>query len=72
LRHDDVSQIGDHAEVTRAQLKVDLLARSRLEMNALKSAKGPAGRAGDIGEPQVEFDDFISGDFSSVRNVTEA
>jgi hypothetical protein len=50
LRHDDVPEIGDHAEVARVQLEIDILAGSGLQMDPLKSAKRAARRADDIGE----------------------
>ncbi len=66
MRHDDVPQIGDHAEVPRVQLELDLLARSGLQVDALKSAECAPRRTGHVGKLQVELDDFISGNLSSV------
>ena len=61
-------KIGDHAEVARVQLELDLLARSRLQMDALKSAECAPRRTGHVGKLQVQLDDFISGNLSSVRD----
>src|SRR6266567_5888962 len=38
FRHDDVTEVGHHAQITRAQVKPDFLTGARFQIDTLKSA----------------------------------
>ena len=66
LRDDRISILRHHAQIAVLQLEVNLLARARFEMNALKSAQSDVRRTLHRRELEIDLDDFISRDFAGI------
>src|ERR1035441_4427623 len=66
LSNDWISILGHHAQVTVLQLKVNLLAFARFEMNPLKSAERDLRGALHRGKLEIDLDDLISRNLSRI------
>ena len=60
LRDDRIAILGHHAQITRLQIEVNLLACAWFEMNALKSAQSDARRALHGRKLEIELHDLVS------------
>lgn len=65
-RDDRLAHVGDHAEIAIFQLEMNLLARARIEVNALEATQRKEGRAFHGWELEVELHDFIARRFACV------
>src|ERR1039458_9809823 len=66
LSNDGISILSHHAQIAVLKLEVNLLARTRFEMNPLKSAKSDLRGALHIRELEIDLHDFISRDLAGV------
>ncbi len=66
-RSDDrITILGHHTQITILQLEVNLLARTRFQMNALESAESDLGSTLDLRELEIDLYRFISRNFAGV------
>src|SRR6185437_12068231 len=66
LSDDRIALLSDHAEVTPVELEMYLLARTRLQMNALESAKRNPRSSFHRREFEIELDNLIAGELAGV------
>src|SRR5579871_4398631 len=66
LGDDNVSSFGDHAQLTRLQMKFDPLTRARRQMDALKATQRAKGSTRTVGKFQVQLRDLVSSERPSV------
>src|SRR6185437_10551175 len=63
-----IALLSHHTQVSRLQLEMHFLARTRIEMNSFKSSKSNERSTLHFGELEIQLNHFISGDLAGIRN----
>ena len=66
LRDDRIAVLRHHAQITRLQIEMNLLACAGVEMNALKSTQSDARRSFDLRELEIELHDLVSRNLAGI------